>query len=56
MTTIQDGHNTISFLGPEEIKNFSEADEKLADEIEKENAGDEDKLESELAGSEGYKN
>ena len=40
MTTIQDGHNTISFLGPEEIKNFSAGD--LANEIEKENAGDVD--------------
>ena len=52
MTIIQDGHDTISFLGPEEIKNLSE--EKLADEIEKENAGDEDKLENELSGSEAY--
>ena len=56
MTITKQGNNYISFLGPEEIKSFSEADEKLADEIEKENAGDEDKLEEELSGSEVYKN
>ena len=54
MTITKQGNNYISFLGPEEIKNFSE--EKLADEIEKENAGDEDRLEGELVGSIAYKN
>ena len=53
MITIQDGFNKISSLGPEEVKSFRE--EKLADEIEKENAGDDNKLEEELSGSEGYK-
>ena len=51
MIITQDGFNKISFLGPEEVKSFREADE-----IKKENAGDEDKLEEELSGSEVYKN